>query len=133
MAEDGYKNKWYWYLTSVFRNPSRIASAYNVLREIPLSQDSLTALTAAGGDPVKFLKDYVIPVQATPTPSQGTSTDGFTTIGGILTSVFNGLGTSSTSSISTNEIAPDLSLEQNTATITTSSTPMVKAQVYLLA
>lgn len=95
-----------------------VASFFTIERSIPINAAILSTLTAAGGDPVKFMLNYVVPVTPV-TPSQGTSGNIFDNIGGMVSSAFNGLGTSNTA---TNEIAPGLPLGQSTpATATTTS------------
>lgn len=98
MAIDGYTNSANWHLDKVYKDTDNgyLNAMFSVVREIPLTQDSFNALTAAGGDPVEYLLNYVTPV----TPSQGTSGNVFATIGGALTNAWNGFGFSSTSTSS---------------------------------
>jgi len=122
MAADGYTSSANWHFDKVYPDTASYLNAmFSVVREIPLTSDTLAALTAAGGDPVKFVKNYVIPVvptPATPTSTQGTSGNGFANIGGAISGALNGLGTSNGA---TNEIAPGLPLEQTTPAITSAT------------
>ena len=120
------ENTMFYHLDRVFNggpDAALVASYFTIARAIPINSAILSTLTAAGGDPVKFILNYVVPVTpATPTSSQGTSGNSLVNIGGTISSALNGLGTSSTS---TNEIAPGLPLGQSTpatATTTNSST-----------
>lgn len=120
------ENTMFYHLDRVFNggpDSALVASYFTIARAIPINSVILSTLTAAGGDPVKFILNYVVPVTpATPTSSQETSENSLANIGGTIGSALNGLGTSSTS---TNEIAPGLPLGQSTpttATTTNSST-----------
>lgn len=123
MAADSYNNSagTNWHLDKVYKDTdnSYLNAMFSVAREIPLTQDSFNALTAAGGDPVEYLLNFVIPV----TPSQGTSGNVFTTMRGALTNAWNGLGVSgtSTSSISSGSAAEQLNSAVETSPVTTAS------------
>jgi len=130
MAADGYTNRNYWILDKVFQDSSYLSAMFSVVREIPLTSNTLTELSAAGGDPVDYLLNYVVPTTEPTTPTTSdtstttttaTTTTGtaLTTISGAVTSTWNSL---TASTPTTSEIAPGLPLEQTAATGTATST-----------
>lgn len=63
-----------WYLEKAFPGQSRYTeavSAFSVLKEISITENELKTMLAAGGDPVKYIMEYVAPV----TPPTDPNTD----------------------------------------------------------
>lgn len=58
-----------WYLDQAFPGKAlynTVHSAFSIAREIPITKSDLNTMTAAGNDPVNFIKNFVIP---TPSPT----------------------------------------------------------------
>lgn len=124
-----------WWIDNVFPGGSQIAKfneAFDVVREIPLTQASFNALVAAGQNPADYVKNFVILVTPpTPTPQpggQGTgSTSGITAViaqtSALITQTVNGATQQTTAP---SEIAPGLPLKDNTSqTNGTSTLPVI--------
>lgn len=114
IARDGYSDvdEWNlnWHLVTVFKDSSYLTTMFNVVREIPLTSDTLNELIAAGGDPVDYILNYVIPKPDPTTPDTVPTKTALTSINGALTNAWNDL----TAVTSTNEMAPELPLGQST-------------------
>mgnify|MGYP000843892493 CR=1 FL=1 len=94
MAADGYTDRNSWILDRVFHDSSYLAAICSVLREIPLTSTTLAELTAAGGDPVDYILNYVTPTSpVTPTTPTTTAGTALNTVNGALTTALTGITT----------------------------------------
>lgn len=120
IARDGYSDvdEWNlnWHLITMFKDSSYLTAMFNVVREIPLTSDTLNELIAAGGDPASYILNYVIPKPDPTTPDTVPSGTALTTIDRAVTNAWNDL-TAGTSTTPTDEIAPGIPLEQTTTPI----------------
>ncbi|HOI41167.1 MAG TPA: hypothetical protein PL168_10585 [Methanobacterium sp.] len=114
IARDGYSDvdEWNlnWHLVTVFKDSSYLTAMFNVVREIPLNSDILNELIAAGGDPVDYILNYVIPKPHQTTTDTAHTGTALTALNEALPNAWNDL----TSSTPTNEIVPELPLGQST-------------------
>lgn len=141
-----------WYLEKAFPGQERYEEAlgaFNVVREIPITQKEKSAMLAAGGDPVQFVLNYVVPITpptdntnpTDPTNNPTTDPSGPETPvspvdqGTISEEVISGLNTvlaNDQFSETTNEVASGLPLEKSTASTTSSGMSRVTMVTLLL-
>jgi formylmethanofuran dehydrogenase subunit E-like metal-binding protein len=143
-----------WYLEKAFPGQDRyeeVLGAFKVTREIPITQKELSTMLAAGGDPVQFVLNYVVPVTP-PTDNNTNPTDPTTnpttdpsgpanpispvdqgTISEEIISALNTVLATDQFSETTKEVASGLPLEKSTASATSvSGMPMVTMVTLLL-
>ena len=142
-----------WYLEKAFPGQDRYEEAlgaFKVTREIPITQKELSTMLAAGGDPVQFVLNYVVPVTP-PTDNNTNPTDPTTnpttdpsgtdpnspvnpgTISGEVITALNTVLTDYLVSEPTKEVASGLPLEKSTASTTSiSGMPLVTMVTLLL-